>query len=72
MACCTFKPTSSYLGNIKSVAGSQESATEMRQVSQVFSSDNINFSSDAPQGNLHAQVVTFTSKNELITFNVVE
>ena len=54
VACCTFKPSSSYLGNIKSVAGTQDSATEMRQVSQIFTGDDINFWSNAPQTNVNA------------------
>ena len=71
VACCKFKPSQSYLSNIKSVAGSQESAIEMRQVSQIFTGDDINFWSNSHQQSVHAQVLTFSSKNELVTFNVV-
>ena len=48
---------------------------ETRWVSQVFSGDNINYKQQQTltgSDKVHAQVITYTSKNELITFNIVD
>lgn len=74
VACCMFKQSRSLLGSLSAagakVGGAQE--TEERWVSQVFSGSNMNYQQQNSSEKVNAQVVTYTQKNELITFNIVD